>query len=56
MWFWKYEEYCFILIGKGKCSRCGKDVICWGDLSKELCMTCDEKENLIPVTMDCESK
>ena len=32
-------------IGSGICSKCGKKVIIWGDLSKELCMTCDEGVN-----------
>ena len=35
------------MIGEGDCSKCGRSVICWGNLLKELCMSCDEKENQI---------
>lgn len=34
----------FNKIGKGRCSKCGKEVIVWGDLKDELCMKCDEDE------------
>ena len=27
---------------QGTCSKCGKPVRIWGDLSKELCIECDE--------------
>lgn len=33
----KYE------IQGGQCSKCGKKVMIWGDLSKRLCMGCDSK-------------
>ena len=30
-------------IMKGKCSKCRKDVVVWGDVKKKLCIRCDEE-------------
>jgi len=29
-------------IASGQCSRCNKRVMVWGNLGKQLCMSCDE--------------
>ena len=39
------------MIGSGVCSNCGKKVIVWGDLSLELCMTCDEQKGITELSL-----